>query len=263
MSDRDNQFVAFHEGQVVEVPEEIKAAKPVIQTAPPMDVPYMTRENVVEETEPEVAEEYKRATQKETAPKAPKEPQYVTMKFMIICMIVAIIASTMLGAGISMALGGGNSSSKQHDNLSESNQSAATGSKLTVAEIVEKNADAVVEIVVKSTSVGMWGQTTLQEGAGSGVIVNADGYIVTNYHVIDGANTVTVTLHNGDEYKATIVGGDYAGDLAVRMARSLLLPHWETAVRLLLEILRLLSATLLVSSVELQHRVLSVHSTDS
>ena len=55
----------------------------------------------------------------------------------------------------------------------------------------------------------------LVQGAGSGVIVKEDGYIATNYHVIQGANKVQVTLHNGESYPATIIGSDPANDIAV------------------------------------------------
>ncbi|MBQ0040427.1 MAG: trypsin-like peptidase domain-containing protein [Clostridiales bacterium] len=244
MSDKDNQYVVFHNGEEVEFePELIKKEepKPVVQETTPAapihkvdDIPYIDRSNEPVSYEPnfvlqgdatqaepqfeEVAaagheEEYKRAARKEH--RRELASSYVTKKFMVICLVIAIVVSTLLGAGVSTLIGGGSDSSKAHDNLSESDISAATGSKLTVAQIVEKNADAVVEIVVESTSVGMFGQTELTEGAGSGVIVNKEGYIVTNYHVIEGARAVTVTLHNGDEYKATIVGGDDANDLAV------------------------------------------------
>lgn len=137
---------------------------------------------------------------------------YVTKGFMIICLIITIIVSSAIGAGIGAKLGG---SSKSHSNLSESSLSKATGSKLTVSQIVAKNADAVVEIVVEATTMGFFGQQEVSEGAGSGVIINKDGYIVTNYHVIDGANKVQVTLHNGNAYNATIVGGDDSKDIAI------------------------------------------------
>ncbi|MGI8671942.1 MAG: Do family serine endopeptidase [Luteitalea sp.] len=52
-------------------------------------------------------------------------------------------------------------------------------------------------------------------GLGSGVIVRADGYILTNHHVIDGAETVTVELTDGRTFKADVVGSDSASDLAV------------------------------------------------
>lgn len=59
-----------------------------------------------------------------------------------------------------------------------------------------------------------------REGLGSGVIVSADGYIITNNHVIDGADEVLVILYNGDEVEAEIVGTDPASDIAVLRVNS-------------------------------------------
>jgi serine protease Do len=55
----------------------------------------------------------------------------------------------------------------------------------------------------------------LQQGSGSGVIISPDGYIVTNNHVIDGADTVSVTLSDQEEYEAKVIGRDPKTDLAV------------------------------------------------
>lgn len=52
-------------------------------------------------------------------------------------------------------------------------------------------------------------------GSGSGVIISADGYIVTNNHVVDGAEKLTVTLNNNDEYKARVIGTDPNTDIAL------------------------------------------------
>ena len=52
-------------------------------------------------------------------------------------------------------------------------------------------------------------------GAGSGFIISQDGYIVTNYHVIDGATAIKVTLNNGETYDAKLVGGEELNDVAV------------------------------------------------
>lgn len=54
-----------------------------------------------------------------------------------------------------------------------------------------------------------------EQGSGSGIIISEDGYIVTNQHVIDGANEISVVLNTGDEYTATLVGSDEKSDLAV------------------------------------------------
>jgi serine protease Do len=62
----------------------------------------------------------------------------------------------------------------------------------------------------------IWGRSSLQERAtGSGVIIRSDGYIVTNYHVIENARELVVTLGSGEELPATIIGADPPTDLAV------------------------------------------------
>ncbi len=55
----------------------------------------------------------------------------------------------------------------------------------------------------------------VEQGSGSGIIISADGYIVTNQHVIENATEIMVILNNGDEYTATLVGADSKSDLAV------------------------------------------------
>ena len=55
----------------------------------------------------------------------------------------------------------------------------------------------------------------ITEGAGSGVIITADGYIITNYHVIDNASTVTVSTNDGNKYAAKVIGYDNDSDIAV------------------------------------------------
>jgi serine protease Do len=151
--------------------------------------------------------------------KEKKEKKFVTRGVLVACMIATMIISSALGAFISGLLPGraaaASKVARDDSKLSELDLSDATGSELTVAEIVEKNADAVVEIIVSGTTQNMWGQMQLTQGAGSGVIVSEDGYIATNHHVIQGARTVQVTLHNGDSYPAKIVGSDQANDIAV------------------------------------------------
>ena len=152
-------------------------------------------------------------------PAEKKEKKYVTRGALIACMILTMILSSLLGAFISGAYFSKNASdgrADRHDeDLSQLNLGDATGSELTVAQIVDKNEDAVVEILMSGTQQNMWGQMQLVQGAGSGVIVREDGYIATNYHVIQGANKVEVTLHNGDSYVAQIIGSDPSNDIAV------------------------------------------------
>lgn len=185
----------------------------------------------IEEPEPEpvrmVEIEYPRTVIDEPAHAAPtgpshskpKEKKYVTKGALIACMILTMILSSLLGAFISGAYFAKTASdgraTRNDSELSQLDLGDATGSELTVAQIVDKNEDAVVEILMSGTQQNMWGQLQLVQGAGSGVIVREDGYIATNYHVIQGANKVEVTLHNGDSYTARIIGSDPSNDIAV------------------------------------------------
>jgi S1-C subfamily serine protease len=76
-------------------------------------------------------------------------------------------------------------------------------------------APAVVSIVTETVGYNWFWQAVPQTGAGSGIIISSDGYIVTNNHVIEGAQKVTVTLSDGSAFEATIVGTDAKTDLAV------------------------------------------------
>ena len=89
------------------------------------------------------------------------------------------------------------------------------GSELSTQELVAEVAPAVVSIVTETVSYNWFWQAVPQTGAGSGIIISSDGYIVTNNHVVEGANKVTVTLSDGSTFEATIVGTDAQTDLAV------------------------------------------------
>ena len=88
---------------------------------------------------------------------------------------------------------------------------------LTTPEIVKKVSPAVVAISTSSTSVStaVRGQDAQQEGVGTGIIFNKDGYILTNYHVINGAQTIKVMLSDGKEVSAKVINYDAEADVAV------------------------------------------------
>lgn len=94
----------------------------------------------------------------------------------------------------------------------------STGSQdsSTIKSVVEQCANSVVEIQTESVTNGSNPfQQYVSSGAGSGVILTQDGYIVTNHHVIEDANSITVRTRSGDEYNASLVGFDEQSDLAV------------------------------------------------
>lgn len=96
-----------------------------------------------------------------------------------------------------------------------SSSSDSGSGAMTVSEIVNSASESVVEIRTQVTQVNSFMQTVSGEAAGSGVIISEDGYIVTNNHVIEDADSISVRLSNGDSYDATLVGTDPQTDLAV------------------------------------------------
>lgn len=86
----------------------------------------------------------------------------------------------------------------------------------SIADVVALVKPSVVAITTEVVGQGIFGQYT-QEGAGSGWIIDEDGIIVTNNHVVEGARTITVTTENGDTYTAEInsVSTDPLNDIAI------------------------------------------------
>jgi serine protease Do len=99
--------------------------------------------------------------------------------------------------------------------------STSSKSGLTIAEIAKKVSPAVVGVSTKSISQysDMFGfsdgQSSEDDGMGSGIIINSDGYILTNYHVIQGAQSISVILSNKKTVSAKVVNYDENQDLAV------------------------------------------------
>lgn len=87
--------------------------------------------------------------------------------------------------------------------------------ELEISEVVEKTENSVVEITTEVVETGSMMQQYITSGAGSGVVLTSDGYIVTNNHVIEDASSITVTLHSGETYDATLVGTDSQQDIAL------------------------------------------------
>lgn len=85
----------------------------------------------------------------------------------------------------------------------------------SVSEVYVAVADTVVEITTEIVQTSIWMGQYVSKGAGSGVIIDESGLIVTNHHVIEDANNVMVRLTDGSEYEASLVGSDEAADLAV------------------------------------------------
>ena len=94
---------------------------------------------------------------------------------------------------------------------------SSSGSSLTTEQVADMVSPSVVVITTEQVVYSQWswyGQNQVESGAGSGVIISSDGYILTCAHVVDGASTITVTIGDKD-YTATLVGEDTTSDIAV------------------------------------------------
>ena len=94
---------------------------------------------------------------------------------------------------------------------------SSSGSSLTTELVADLVSPSVVVITTEQVVYSQWswyGQNQVESGAGSGVIISSDGYILTCAHVVDGASTITVTIGDKD-YTATLVGEDTTSDIAV------------------------------------------------
>ena len=89
------------------------------------------------------------------------------------------------------------------------------GSAMTPSQLYAACVDSVVAISTTVTSTGIYGNTSTGTSSGSGFILTDDGYIVTNYHVVEDATELTVTTHDGTEYSAELKGKDSTNDVAV------------------------------------------------
>ena len=101
----------------------------------------------------------------------------------------------------------------------EVTEAASTGSldneEQNNIEVYRKNIGSVVNITSRIVTLDFFYGLVPQDGQGSGFIIDRDGHVLTNYHVIDGARQIDVTLHNRKKYRATVVGTDRSHDLAV------------------------------------------------
>jgi S1-C subfamily serine protease len=92
---------------------------------------------------------------------------------------------------------------------------AANALEAQVIAVYQHVGPAVVNITNRSVAYDMFMQPVPQEGSGSGFVYDNQGHIVTNYHVVEGAEELVVNLADGQEYEAELVGADPANDLAV------------------------------------------------
>lgn len=155
------------------------------------------------------------------AKKPKKQRKPISRVGIAIALAVTMVFSCGLGFGGGYFANKVNTSTSGSLNITKTSNSgttttaSSTSKANSTSEIVKKTADSVVEISTESVVTGSFAQQYVQQGAGSGVIISQDGYILTNNHVINGANSVKVRLRDGTEYDATIIGSDSDNDIAL------------------------------------------------
>lgn len=154
----------------------------------------------------------------ETPSPQQKKKQPFSIKLVALCLVCALIGGLGGGFGVFLTVGGTSSTnilSGTRTPIELGTISSDTRKQMTVPEVYANNVNSCVGITVDIVSTNFFGQTVTGAAAGSGFVVTEDGYIITNYHVIQDANTITVTFVDGNSYPATLVGGDADNDIAV------------------------------------------------
>ena len=160
-------------------------------------------------------------------PESPKKKGNMTVKVIALVLVCAIVGGLcgFGGAAIARNSHRGETAIQQSDRAPVEVEIKKVDGQtaMTPAEVYASTVNSTVSINTATTR-NVFGQVTESASSGSGFIITDDGYIVTNQHVVSGASEVTVTLYNGEEYPATIIGGDADYDVAVIKIESSDLP---------------------------------------
>ena len=139
----------------------------------------------------------------------------------IALMLVAALLGGALGAGGVLLLSPAGNSGSSSQVLKGERPSTVidvatidTSKQLSPAEVYAQNVASTVGITTSVTT-NYFGFTTTSAAAGSGFVLSDDGYILTNYHVIENSTSIKVTMYDGSSYDAQLIGYDESNDIAV------------------------------------------------
>ena len=134
--------------------------------------------------------------------------------------VVAALVAAVVSAAVTAGLDGWLTGLPDAEEAAAEQALDATGEQAAPAPVAETGSGQVTDVVAVSEAVSpsvvnIDVANAQGQGSGSGVIIRADGHILTNNHVIEGATAVEVTLPNGGQLEAEVVGADPSSDLAV------------------------------------------------
>lgn len=167
--------------------------------------------------EPIISENFK--VEEQPIPSPSKKKKHKGLKITALCLSCALlggIAGTAASRYIP-SLSGNDTTlySGEHPPVAVNMSVISTDQPMTGSQVYAANVGSSVGITTELVTTNYWGQTVRGAAAGSGFVVSKDGYVLTNYHVIDGASTIKVAFVDGTTYDATLVGGEEANDIAV------------------------------------------------
>ena len=153
------------------------------------------------------------------APAVSKKPSFwhkTGVKITALLLACAVVGGAAGYGGAALSKSGKTTIQQSNRTAQEVTVKKVTGQALmSPAEVYASTVNSIVSINCSAVSTNIFGQRVESASSGSGVVITQDGYIVTNHHVISGASSVTVTMYDGTEYPATVVGSDSDYDVAV------------------------------------------------
>jgi putative serine protease PepD len=144
----------------------------------------------------------------------------VSVRSLAAALAVAAVVGGAAGAGVYAVAGGDGGTTTTVREVATTTTAAATASTVTpaggldVGKVYADSSPGVVEIAVTGVDDSPFGNGT-QQSQGTGFVVDEQGHVVTNQHVVGGATAIRVTFADGSTYRATVVGQDASTDIAV------------------------------------------------
>lgn len=171
------------------------------------------------------------------SPEPPKKPQkkrsFTALKVIALALCCSLVggvfgsAVTMLATFTKKQISAGSTSTiveGERENTVIDITKVDTDKLMTPAEVYATNVNSTVGITTSVTT-NFWGYQTTSAASGSGFVLTDDGYILTNYHVIEASSSITVSFFDGSSAEATLIGYDVSNDIAVlKVERTDLIP---------------------------------------
>jgi len=145
-----------------------------------------------------------------------RKPEKSSRKFIALVLAAGLMIGTIFGYGMDNFLPNpGRDANNVYAAAVDNTKIVYSGTVSPVVPIAEKVSPSIVAISLKTRSRDFFGRVYEGQGTGSGIIIDKQGHIITNNHVVEGANDIIVILHDGKELEATLIGRDSQTDLAV------------------------------------------------